>query len=132
MQAVISFRARGKGAFALRKDLKAKQETVCEVRRNPTNEFGASLPNLGQPSASFDSCWIFYEINCIKGPSQARISFISQNLRFTLYPSQIPTASKSSLRAKFWSEMRVTLKLRNGWVTSARRQLKSWQHSWRT
>ena len=53
MQAVISFRARGKGAFALRKDLKAKEETVCVVRRSPTNEFGTSLPNLGQTSATF-------------------------------------------------------------------------------
>ena len=52
MQAVISFQARGKGAFALRKDLKAKEETVCVVRRSPTNEFGTSLPNLGQTSAT--------------------------------------------------------------------------------
>lgn len=43
MQAVISFRARGRGAFALRKELKAKLGTYCDVRRSPANEFGTSL-----------------------------------------------------------------------------------------
>ena len=43
MQAVISMRARGKGAFALRKDLKAAKDTVCELKRFKENEHGTHL-----------------------------------------------------------------------------------------
>ena len=79
MQAVISFRARGKGAFALRKELKAKVGTVCDVRRSPTNEFGMSLAHLGDMYAIFESCRIHIgwcvrrEINCFEEPSFVRI-----------------------------------------------------------
>ena len=40
MEAVISMKARGKGAFAVRADLKTKRATVCELVRSPTNDFG--------------------------------------------------------------------------------------------
>lgn len=60
MQAVILFRARGKGAFALRKELKAKVGTVCDVKRSPTNDFGTSLAHLGEISTIFESCRIHF------------------------------------------------------------------------
>jgi hypothetical protein len=43
MQAVISMRARGKGAFALRRDLKAAKDTVYELKRFQENEHGTHL-----------------------------------------------------------------------------------------
>ena len=48
MQAVISLRARGRGAFALRKDLKAGRDTVCEVKRFKENEYGTILQTVGK------------------------------------------------------------------------------------
>ena len=48
MQAVISLRARGRGAFALRKDLKAARDTVCEVKRFKENKYGAVLQTVGK------------------------------------------------------------------------------------
>ena len=32
--------SRGRGAFALRKELKAAKDTTCSLKRHPTNEFG--------------------------------------------------------------------------------------------
>jgi hypothetical protein len=43
MQAVISMRARGKGAFALREDLRAGRDTFCDLKRFKDNEYGADL-----------------------------------------------------------------------------------------
>ena len=43
MQAVISMRSRGRGAFALRKDLKAAQATICSLKRNKVNGYRASF-----------------------------------------------------------------------------------------
>ena len=41
MRAVASFPSRGKGAFALRRSLKVKKDSACELNRFPENEFGA-------------------------------------------------------------------------------------------
>ena len=43
MQAVISMIARGKGTFALRRDLKAAKDAVCELKRLKENEQGTHL-----------------------------------------------------------------------------------------
>lgn len=43
MQAVISMRSRGRGAFALRKDLKAATATICSLKRDRVNGYGASF-----------------------------------------------------------------------------------------
>ena len=40
MEAAISMQSRGRGAFALRKELKAAKDTTCSLKRHPTNEFG--------------------------------------------------------------------------------------------
>lgn len=37
----MSMRSRGRGAFALRKDLKAAAATICSLKRDRLNEFGA-------------------------------------------------------------------------------------------
>lgn len=43
MREILAFRSRGKGTFALRKDLKALSGTVCDLRRNPENVRGTTL-----------------------------------------------------------------------------------------
>ena len=40
MRAVASFPSRGKGAFALRRSLKVRKDTACELNRFPGNEHG--------------------------------------------------------------------------------------------
>ena len=41
MRAIASFQSRGKGAFALRRSLKVRKDTACELSRFPGNEHGA-------------------------------------------------------------------------------------------
>jgi hypothetical protein len=41
MRAIASFPSRGKGAFALRRDLQAKKEMFCDLHRFPENVHGA-------------------------------------------------------------------------------------------
>lgn len=53
MQAVISMPSKGKGAFALRKDLKTAKGTICSLLRSPTNEFGTSSAIFGWQSTFF-------------------------------------------------------------------------------
>lgn len=43
MREILAFRSRGKGTFALRKDLKALSGTVCDLRRNPENVHGTTF-----------------------------------------------------------------------------------------
>ena len=46
MISVIEFESKGKRAFALRKKMKALEETVCLLWRNPLNQDGEGCCNL--------------------------------------------------------------------------------------
>lgn len=74
MQAVISMRARGKGAFALRADLKAVRDTVCELKRFKENEHGTVLQLVYKISTDFETAIFFslldlrHAIECTERP----------------------------------------------------------------
>ena len=40
MRVILAFNFHGRGTFALRRDLKAVKRTICELRRQPDNQFG--------------------------------------------------------------------------------------------
>lgn len=54
MRGVLTFRSRAKGTFALRIELEAAKGLVCDLRRNPDNGHGATLPkNTTQSKINF-------------------------------------------------------------------------------